>query len=87
MAKNKLYSPRQATTASIIGGPLAGLYVVRTNYQEMGRQAAARSALIYGLVFIAALFAILPFLPERFPNVVLPVAYSLAQLGFISLED
>lgn len=78
MTKNRLYSPRQATVASFIGGPFAALYVVRTNFEEMGRQAAARSALIYGLAFVAALFAILPFLPEKFPNYVIPLAYSLA---------
>ncbi|HEV8331697.1 MAG TPA: hypothetical protein VGQ22_09795 [Steroidobacteraceae bacterium] len=64
--------------AAFIGGPIAAVYVLRTNFEEMGRQADARWALIYGLAFIAALFAILPFLPEKFPNVAIPVGYSVA---------
>jgi hypothetical protein len=52
VTENKLYSPRQGTMASFIGGPLAAVYVVRANYGEMGKQTSARSVLI-SIVFIA----------------------------------
>lgn len=73
----KLYSPRQATLASFIGGPFAAVYILRENFTALEQPARSRAALLWGGGFILALFAILPFLPAEFPNLVLPIAYSV----------
>jgi hypothetical protein len=75
---NRLYSPRQATMASFFGGPFAAIHVVRSNYKELGNDASFRAALLWGALFVVILLLVLPFLPEKFPNTALPVAYSLA---------
>jgi hypothetical protein len=78
MKVNKLYSPRQSTMAAFFGGPLAAVYVVRNNYTELGKEASARSAIAWGSLLVLALLLVLPFLPEKFPNTAIPLAYSLA---------
>ncbi|HTE41888.1 MAG TPA: hypothetical protein VK629_13765 [Steroidobacteraceae bacterium] len=78
MKTKKLYSPLQAWTAAFVGGPLAAIYVLKSNYAEMGWEDWARFALRCGYVFVGVLCVIVPFLPERFPNVIIPVAYTIA---------
>jgi hypothetical protein len=75
--KIKLYSPMQVAVGSFIGGPFAAVYVLWQNFRALGEEPEAKWTLIWGVVFVAAVFAILPMLPEKFPNYVLPVIYSL----------
>ena len=75
--KIKLYSPTQVTVGSFAGGPFAVVYMLWMNFRALGDEAEARMTLIWGFVFVVAVFAILPVLPEKFPNYVLPVIYSL----------
>ena len=77
MDKIKLYSPTQVTVGSFAGGPFAVVYMLWMNFRALGEAAEAKRMLIWGFVFVAAVFAILPMLPEGFPNYVLPITYSL----------
>lgn len=77
MDKIKLYSPMQVMVGSFVGGPFAVVYMLWQNFRALGEEPEARQMLIWGAVFVAAVFAILPMLPENFPNYVLPVIYSL----------
>ncbi len=77
MDRIKLYSPTQVTVASFVGGPFAAVYTLWMNFRALGDAAEARMTLIWGFVFVMAVFGILPALPEGFPNYVLPVIYSL----------
>lgn len=78
MTTTLLYSPRQAFAASFLGGPLAAVYVLRENFVVLEQLERSRSALRWGGAFVAALFALMPFLPEKFPNTVIPLIYSFA---------
>jgi hypothetical protein len=75
--KIEVYSPTQVVTSAFFGGPFAAVFVLKKNFDALGNKAAAKRTVVFGVLFIVLLFALLPFLPEKFPNVVLPLAYSL----------
>jgi hypothetical protein len=77
MDRIKLYSPTQVMVGSFVGGPFASVYMLWMNFRALGEEAQAKWTLIWGAVFVAAVFLILPMLPANFPNYVLPVIYSL----------
>jgi len=78
MNKIKIYSPIQVALGAFFGGPVALVFVLWRNFKALGNKAGARKALLGGLLFIAAILMSIPFLPEKFPNFVLPIAYSFA---------
>jgi len=73
----RLYTPAQVMVGSFVGGPFAAVYMLWMNFRALGEEAAARRTLIWGAVFVVAVFAVLPMLPANFPNYVMPVIYSL----------
>lgn len=77
MELKKIYSPNQIFGGSLWGGPIAAVYFLRSNYLELGDEEKAKKALSYGVLFILSIMAVLPFLPENFPGMVLPLAYCL----------
>jgi uncharacterized membrane protein YkvI len=74
---NRLFSPNQVGIGSFVGGPFAAVYLLWSNFRALGNASAARATLLWGIVFIVALLAILPFLPEKFPNLLIPVIYTV----------
>jgi len=78
MNKIKLYSPNQVGCAAFFGGPFAAVFVLRSNFCALGKGVAARQTLIWGALSSLALLLALPFLPDKFPNLVIPIAYTLA---------
>jgi hypothetical protein len=78
MNKIKLYSPNQVGCAAFFGGPFAAVFVLWSNFCGLGKGVAARQTLIWGALFSLALLLALPFLPGRFPNLAIPIAYTLA---------
>lgn len=76
MSEIKIYSPNQILFGSFWGGPVAVVYFLRNNYISLNNDEYAKKTLIVGSLFILALCGILPFLPENFPNMVIPLAYS-----------
>jgi hypothetical protein len=75
---NPMFSSRQAFIGTFLGGPLAGTYFLRANFLAKGDTAHARAATIVGVVASLAILAALPFLPERMPHMILPIAYAFA---------
>jgi hypothetical protein len=75
--KPKVYSPNQVGIASFVGGPFAMIFVLWNNFIVLGNRSGAMQTLVWGFLFIVALLAILPFLPEKFPNYAIPVAYTV----------
>ena len=73
-----IYTPFQVRLASFLGGPLASVYSLYQNFKQLHDAQGMRLTLVLGLGFCALLFGILPFLPERMPNQILPLAYSFA---------
>lgn len=74
----KLYTPAQIRAGSFLGGPIAAAYLLRENFLVLDRGTEARTTVVWGIVFVAGLMALLPFLPTRFPNSIIPLLYSLA---------
>ena len=76
--QRKLHSPTQTFVGTYWGGPLYGIYVVRKNFLEMNKPADAKKTLELGMAFLFLLLFLVPFLPDSFPNLAIPIAYSLA---------
>jgi hypothetical protein len=74
----KLYTPAQVRVGSFIGGPIAAAYLLWENFRVLDREPEARAALAWGAAFVVFLMALLPFLPTRFPNSLIPLLYSIA---------
>jgi hypothetical protein len=87
MSRISIYSPKQVLTGSLLGGPIAAVYFLRRNFQALGNPDAARRTLWWGIVFNIAVTAAMPFLPDRFPNYVLPLAYSWAAHGIAASKQ
>jgi hypothetical protein len=51
---------------------------LRENFRVLDRGPEARTTVVRGVAFVAGLMALLPFLPTRFPNVLIPLLYSVA---------
>jgi hypothetical protein len=74
----RLYSPAQITAATVIGAPIAGAVLLARNYARLGDAVSGRKALLWGGCVTAGLLVVSLFLPDRFPNSVLPIGYSAA---------
>nr|CAP47474.1 putative integron gene cassette protein [uncultured bacterium] len=75
MENRIIYSPNQIGLGSFWGGPIAAVYMLRSNYLVIEKEDYAQKVLSYGFIFTIALLAILPFLPEKFPNMIIPLLY------------
>jgi len=75
-AKMKLYSPGQIAGATFLGSPIAGCVLMTLNYRRMGDSTAANLALILGAIGTIGIIAMAFVLPDGFPNMVLPAAYT-----------
>jgi hypothetical protein len=76
-ATRRAFSPGQGALGTFLGGPLAGTYYVRANYLAMGQPKRAWQATVYGIVASLGILALLPFLPEKLPNFIVPLAYAI----------
>ena len=72
----RLYSPALITVATLLGAPVAGCILLAHNYRSLGKQATAKQLLIWGTLGTALLLVVAFFLPENFPNKVIPIAYT-----------
>lgn len=75
---SKMFSPVQAGVAAFLGGPLAATYVLRKNFLALGSADRARKTMTWGLLLTALIVLLLPFIPDRFPNIALSIVYLVA---------
>jgi hypothetical protein len=75
---SRLYTPLQVRLGSFLGGPIAAAYFLRENFRVLAKMPEARPTVVWGAAFVAGLMVLLPFLPERFPNYLIPLLYSYA---------
>jgi hypothetical protein len=66
------------TAGAFLGGALVAVYFLYRTFKAMKQGTFAFRTLIGGSAFILAVMALLPFLPSRFPNIGIPLAYTLA---------
>ena len=73
-----LFTEKQIFAAAFIGTPLAGGALLALNYRRLGQINAFAATVGISVLGTAAVFALAFQLPDNFPNVVLPLAYSFA---------
>jgi hypothetical protein len=73
----RLFSPPQIAIASFIGAPIAASWFFSRNYRQLGDSGRATMALVWGVLGTLVALVIATFLPDWFPNIVFPLAYSL----------
>jgi hypothetical protein len=79
------YSIKQITVAAFLGGPLAAFWLLAANYRLFRQSRNALFAIVAGILGTIAILAIAVILPPWFPNVVLPIAYTLGLRGLADI--
>ena len=77
-ASLKLYTPLQIRFRSFLGGPIAAIYYLKENFSVLGNSAEARKTVFWGVAIVVGMMISIPFLPDRFPHYVIPLAYAYA---------
>jgi hypothetical protein len=71
----KLYTPWQVFGATFLGGPIAGAWLIGSNYAALGYPEDRNKALLWGSVATVILLVLALFiLPEQTPRSLIPVA-------------
>ena len=73
--KKKMYSPMQITMGTILGGPLAAMYFLKSNFDALLKFDESKRTIIISILVSIALIAVIPFLPKKFPNTIIPILY------------
>lgn len=73
-ATTPLYSTAQIGVGTFFGSALAGAWLAAANYRAVAQPRQARRAWWLGIATAVVTMAIALVLPDRFPNVVLPLA-------------
>jgi len=78
-----LYSPNQIAVATFLASALAGAWLMAANFRATGQPHKTRNSWWIGLAVTLATFAVGFVLPDKFPNVVLPlgVAFGIRALA------
>jgi hypothetical protein len=77
-AKIPVFSPTQGAVGTFVGGPLAGTYLLRTNYLAKGDRRNAMKVTLWGIALTLALLVALPYIPDSLPTPVIPISYAVA---------
>tara|TARA_R110000868_G_scaffold13345_9_gene62327 strand:+ start:1339 stop:1755 length:417 start_codon:yes stop_codon:yes gene_type:complete len=75
LSTQAVYSPTQAALGTFLGGPLAGLYYLKHNFRVLNRNEQEQQTVRYGGMFMVALLAVLPFIPEQVPGLPFAIAF------------
>jgi hypothetical protein len=78
LAQTKIYSPNQVLAVSFLGGPMAMVYALWKNFQNLEDRHGMHQILFWGSIFIVAMMLFAPLMPATWPDYVLPFAYSFA---------
>ncbi len=77
---SRVWSIGQISFASIVGGPIAGVYLMSRNAKVFGKPHLADQLIFLGFVFSTIIFTILFCIPtallEQIPKIVIPVTYT-----------
>jgi hypothetical protein len=73
-----LYSPNQVGVAAFLASAFAGAWLMAANFRALGQPVKARNALWAGLGATILTIALGFILPDKFPNVVLPLGVTFA---------
>jgi hypothetical protein len=84
VADRKLYSVQQITAGTFLGSPMAGALLLAANFRALGQPRQGRNTVLVGIGATIALLALAFLLPDRFPNYVLPLAYTLGMRAAVN---
>ncbi len=65
MEKIKIYSPGQIGGASFWAGPLAGIYLLKKNFDALGNKIWAKKTIIWGTIYTAGMFLLIFLVPKE----------------------
>ena len=89
VSEARLFTEKATATASAIGGPLAGAYLIARNFRTLGKEDSARLTLTVGVIVTLCLFTAITFLPEntldKIPKHFIPLAYGI--VGYIVVRS
>lgn len=77
MSGTRLYTKRQIFWGTLLGGPLAAVFFLKKNFDELRDEEGARKTLLYGGLLTLALCVMIPFLPEHFPSILFAVILAI----------
>ena len=80
----KLYSPTQIGVSAFFGGPIAIVYLLKQNFKTLGDINNEKATIFFGAIFVAILMCLIPFLPDNFPNKIIPTTYTIITVGITS---
>lgn len=72
MSLQKVYSPTQAALGGLLGGALASTYFIQQNFKTVNDTELVKKTNRYGTLVIVLILMMLPFIPENFPNMIIP---------------
>jgi len=75
------YSPGQVAWASFLGAPIAGCLLMAGNYSKAGQSSSAVKTVAIGGACTIAILVMAIFLPDKFPNAIIPAAYTFGMLA------
>src|SRR5215475_7039667 len=78
MDQIKVYSPNQVAFGTFVGGPVAGAFVLWSNFRAVGNNVGARQTLIWGALLALLLLLVVPFLPDKLPGTGMPIVVALS---------
>ena len=84
MNKQRVYSPGQAAAGSFLGGPLVSIIFLRHNFKVLGNTEGENRTLLFGAIVMLAFIGALPFLPDKFPNMAIPLATIIATRSIVA---
>jgi hypothetical protein len=75
----KLYSINEIGIAALLGGPLAGFYMISRNFKSLDKKLLSRTSFIFGVIATIFLGAIIVLIPkeiiEKIPDLIIPVLF------------
>jgi len=72
---NKMYSPVQVGVGTFLGGPIAAIYFLKTNFDTLGKATLSKKTLQIGVMLTFVLILAMPFIPDSVPNNIIPIMY------------
>lgn len=80
---NRMYTPAQLVLGTLLAGPMAAVYFLKSNFDVRGRQELSQMTLVIGSVLCIFLVLVTPFLPNTIPNWLIPMFYTIPTALFV----
>jgi hypothetical protein len=74
--ENKLYTESAIRIATFFGGPLVAGFLIANNYKQLGEARHVQVTWLIAIVSTVIIFGMALYLPEKFPHLIVPIAYT-----------